>query len=271
MHGTYVARARMLALGSLIALLGVRSAAAEQLTVTVQSNQPQGGFAFSPVWLGVHDGTYRTFTPGSAVTPELQSIAELGSPAAMVSAFAGHGSQAVAGSAPLGPGAWASTILDVADPTTQQFLSFAAMVVPSNDFFFGNSDPQAFRLFDASGHFTGPLTIKIYGTNVWDAGSEVNDINFGAAFIVGDNATDHVAENGVITSVFGGGTDYSSYLASIDGKATPYGYDISHVISAGDLIATITINAVPEPASVAMFAAGAAVVGLAAIRRRRRV
>ncbi|QEH35343.1 Spondin_N [Aquisphaera giovannonii] len=270
MQRDHVARARVLALGALIAVLGVRTAPAAQLTVTVQNSQPQGGFGISPVWLGVHDGTYRTFTPGETVSPGLQTLAELGSPAGLAAAFAGHGSQAVAGSAPMGPGGSATTLLDVADPTTERYLSFAAMVVPSNDFFFGNSDPLGYRLFDASGHFTGPLTIKIYGTDVWDAGSEVNNINFGAAFIVGDDATDHVAENGVITSVFGGGTDFSSYLNSIDGKATPYGYDISHLISPGDLIATITINAVPEPASLGMLAAGFAAVGFAAVRRARR-
>ena len=36
-----------------------------------------------------------------------------------------------------------------------------------------------------SGNFLGPLTIQIFGLNVWDAGTEVNNIAFGAAFIAG--------------------------------------------------------------------------------------
>ncbi|WP_165070117.1 spondin domain-containing protein [Paludisphaera rhizosphaerae] len=265
---THLARARSLALTAFLVVIGCASAAAGELQITVTSNQPAGGFAFSPVWFGVHDGTYRTFAPGTAVSPALQAVAELGDPSALATAFTGHGSQAIAGSAPIGPGGTASTILDVASPTTQQYLSFASMVVPSNDFFFGNSDPLAFRLFNAAGQFLGPITIQIFGLNVWDAGSERNDIGFGAAFIVGDDATGHVAENGVVAPVFGGSADNSAYLASILGKSTPYGYDISHLMSPGDLIATIRIEAVPEPASIAMFGAGLVAIGVATLRRR---
>jgi hypothetical protein len=261
--------ARAVAFAALFVPISTLSAVAGELKITVESGQPSGGFAFSEVWFGVHDGTYRTFTPGSAVSPALQSVAELGDPTALAAAFSGHGAQTIVGSAPIGPGTSASSMINVTDATTQQYLSFAAMVVPSNDFFFGNSDPLAFRLFDDAGHFIGPTTIRIYGANLWDAGSEVNNIDFGAAFIVGDDATDHVAENGVITSVFGGNDDPSSYLASIDGKATPYGYNISHVISPGDLIATIRIQAVPEPASIAMLGIGS-IVAMMAIRRTRR-
>jgi len=270
MMRTHLARARSLALSAFVAVAGCASAAAAELQITVTSGQPAGGFAFSPVWFGVHDGSYRTFTPGSAASPALQTAAELGDPSALATAFTGHGSEAVAGSAPIGPGGSASTILNVADPTTQQYLSFASMVVPSNDFFFGNSDPLAFRLFNAAGQFVSPVTIEIFGASVWDAGSEVNNIAFGAAFIVGDDITDHVAENGVVAAVFGGSTDNSAYLSSILGKATPYGYNISHLISPGDLIATIRIEAVPEPSSVAMLGAGVLAVGAAAARRWRR-
>lgn len=269
---THLERARSLALTAVsVALLaGCASATAGELKITVTSDQPAGGFAFSPVWFGVHDGSYRTFTPGAAVSPALRTAAELGDPSALAAAFTGHGSQAVAGSAPIGPGGTESTTLNVTDPMTQQYLSFASMVVPSNDFFFGNSDPLAFRLFNSGGQFLGPITIKIFGTEVWDAGSEANNINFGAAFIVGDDITDHAPENGVIASVFGGSADNSAYLTSILGKATPYGYDVSHLISPGDLIATIRIEAVPEPSSVVTLGAGVLAVGVAMLRKTRR-
>jgi hypothetical protein len=94
----------------------------------------------------------------------------------------------------------------------------------------------------------------------------VDNINFGAAFIVGDNATDHVAENGTASLVFGGNNDLTAYLNSILGKATPGGYDISHLISPEELVATITITAVPEPSSLALGAIGA--VGLLAVARK---
>jgi hypothetical protein len=247
------------------------SAAAGEIKFTVTNNQPtQSGFAFSPVWFGVQDGTYQTFTSGAAVSPSLQNVAELADTSLISAAFAGHGSDTTVGSAPIGPGTVVSGTLNVADPMTNRYLDFASMVVPSNDFFFANQDPKAYELFDAAGNFAGPLTIQIFGFNVWDAGSEVNDVAFGAAFIVGDDINDHAAENGVVTQVFGGPIDYSSFLNSINGQATPYGYDISHLISSGDLIATINIQSVPEPSTLVMFGIGAAGLVVAARRKGSR-
>jgi hypothetical protein len=267
MPSTHTSRIWLSALAAIVPLLGSTSAVAGKIQFTVTNNQPtSSGFAFSPVWFGVQDGTYQTFTAGAAVSPGLQNVAELADTSILSAAFAGHGSDTTVGSAPIGPGAVVSGTLDVADPATNRFLDLAAMVVPSNDFFFANQDPKAYELFDAAGQFTGPLTIQVFGSDVWDAGSEVNDAAFGAAFIVGVAITDHVAENGVVTQVFGGPIDYSSYLNSINGQATPYGYNISHLIGPGDLIATINVESVPEPSTLVMVGLGA--VGLAVAARR---
>ena len=176
-----------------------------ELQITVTNNQPAGGFAISPVWIGVHDGTFKTFDPGAQASAAIQAVAELADTSKITASFAGHGAQTTVGGMPYVPGASVTSTLNVADPTTDRYLSYAAMVVPSNDFFIGNANPTAFPLFDASGNFLGPRTIQIFGANVWDAGTEVNNIAFGAAFIVGDNITDHVDENGTIMMVFGGG------------------------------------------------------------------
>jgi hypothetical protein len=230
--------------------------AAGELEITVTSNQPAGGFAFSPVWIGLHDGTFTTYTPGTKASAALEAVAELGDSSGLQAAFAGHGVPTVVGGSPYGPGSSVSTTVNVANPSTDQYLSFAAMVVPSNDFFIGNANPLAFHVYGASGQFLGPLTIQIYGRNVWDAGTEVDNINHGAAFIVGDNATDHVAENGTINPVFGGSIDYTSYLNSILGKETPYNYTIAHLISPNDLLATIQVSSVPEPSTLILLGVG---------------
>lgn len=251
-------------LGAIVSLFLLTLASpikADVLQITVTNNQPTGGFAFSPVWVGLQNGSFSTFTPGSAVSPALQAVAELADTSKLTASFAGNGPQTTIGSAPYGPGSSASTTLNVTDTVNDRYLSYASMVVPSNDFFMANSDPKAFALFDSTGHFNGPMTIQIFGTSVWDAGSEVNNINFGAAFIVGDNITDHVAENGTIQKVFGGGVDNSAYLNSILGKATPYGYNISHLITSTDLIATIQISAIPEPSSL-LTLGGTAIGGI---------
>ena len=49
----------------ILAVSVARSLTASELEITVTNNQPRGGFAIAPVWIGIHDGTFTTFTPGS--------------------------------------------------------------------------------------------------------------------------------------------------------------------------------------------------------------
>ncbi len=243
---------------------------ATQLQITYTNDQPVGGFAVSPLWAGIQNGTYQTFSPSGTASLGVENVAELADTSAITAAFSGNGPQATIGGAPIGPGGSATAIVNVTNPSATRYLDFLSMVVPSNDFFIGNSNAAALPLFDVSGNFNGTQTIQIYGSGAFDAGTEVDNINFGAAFIVGDNITDHVAANGTIQPIFGGSTDFSSYLSSINGKATPYGYNISHIISSGDLIATIQVTAVPEPPSFLLLGAGLLLAGgVAAIRARR--
>ena len=58
-----------------------------------------------------------------------------------------------------------TTILihDVSNPTVDQYLSYAGMVVPSNDFFMGNATPL--RIFNSNGSLVGPITIEATAGN----------------------------------------------------------------------------------------------------------
>ncbi len=61
-------------------------------------------------------------------------------------------------------------------------MSFAAMVVPSNDAFIGNHNPWAIEIFDAAGNYKGKQIYTVLGSEVWDAGTELNT-EMDAAFI----------------------------------------------------------------------------------------
>ncbi len=264
-----------LRLTALVLGIGLANTAiGDTLKITVTNNQPSGGFATSPVWFGVHDGTFHSFDSGSAASDAIRNVAELGNTTPLSNDFAGHGPQTLLASggslAKFLPGSTNSTTLEVANPSVDRFLSFAAMVVPSNDLFVGNDNPTAFALFDASGHFNGPLTIRLYGENVWDAGTEVNNIQVGGAFITGVDPTVEVKENGTV-GLFLSRTDATTYLNSIKGLDTPAGYAISHLIATGDPLLTIQIQSVPEPSSLAM--AGLGLCGLVGVawRKSRRV
>ena len=246
-----VARAVLAAVGT----WGISSqASATELQITITNDQPaNSGFGIAPLWVGLQNGAYTTFTSGGSASSAVETAAELGSSSGITSAFTGNGPETTVGGGRLAPGGTATALINVANPAATRYLDYLQMVVPSNDFFLGNANPAGVPLFDASGNFTGTQTIVLTGSNVWDAGTEVDNIAFGAADVVGDNATDHVAANGTVTPVFGGSINETAYLNSILGVTTADGYVVSHLISAGDPIETITITAVPEPSAVALL------------------
>ena len=133
------------------------------------------------------------------------------------------------------------------------------MVIPSNDAFIGNDNAMAYELFDANGNFNGPLTIQVFGNEVWDAGTEVNN-TMGAAFsAVGGDPTD---QGGVVALLTAGGLD------NFEGTGIPPGNNITDLLGSTELLATIQVTQVPEPNSVTMVGMGTLLLGF--LRRRRR-
>lgn len=156
----------------------------EMITVTVTNLQPPDGVVLTPVFLAVQNGIYDMFDSGEAASASVERLAEDGTTAPRIEAALGSGgvSAALATEGPLMPGESRSVTfgVDPNDPLTQ-YLSFMSMVIPSNDAFIGNEDPQAIDLFDASGElivYQGSSAVIISGDQVWDSGTEVNDEAF---------------------------------------------------------------------------------------------
>ncbi|MGV6852187.1 MAG: spondin domain-containing protein, partial [bacterium] len=145
----------------------------------------------TPVWVGFHDGSYDQLTVGEAASAGIERIAEDGDPSVLRGQFMAaqpNGLDGVifdpagfAGAPVFDPGNASSAVFDV-DPSTQQYFSYASMIIPSNDAFVGNDNPMAYRLFDENGNFSGPVSFVVYGNQVWDAGTEENT-EMDAAFL----------------------------------------------------------------------------------------
>ena len=255
-------KTRLFAVAGLLAAgLSTTAMADVQVLVTVENLAPQNSVAYSPLSVGFGNGTYDSFDAGALAGPAIQGIAEFGSPADWFPAFMAAEPNATLGqvvpdpAGPLLPGQSASTEFTV-DSTSNRYFSFGAMVVPSNDYFIGNDSPMAYELFDNAGQLN-LTSISLYGRDVWDAGTEVDGV-FGAAFLMGSDAMDHIADDEPVAH------DYMD-LDMFNGLTTGAGYDFDRQFGADDAIYRISFRIVPEPGALALLALG----GAFPIRRRR--
>ena len=187
------------------------------------------------------------------------SVAEGGAGVVWQAAFAAADPGAVRGTigGPLFPGA-SKTGLYLVDAAVNPYFTFAAMVVPSNDFFIGNDSPTEYKLFNGSGQLQiSSITVKAH--EIWDAGSEVFDP--AAAAFVGNNDL-RAPQNSVVARNF-------AEFYGFNGLTTAAGYTFSSQLTANSDVYRISFSAaaVPEPQSYALMLAG--LLGLGWLARRR--
>jgi Ca2+-binding RTX toxin-like protein len=177
-----------------------------QIQVTVTNLQQPNGALLTPFFLATTNGSYDFFNAGSSASVSLERLAEDGSTGPRLTAALASGGvhQAVATSGgPIAPGSTrtVSLLADPLNPLTQN-LSYASMVIPSNDAFIGNDDPSELALFDANGNVirrTGSNAYIVGGDEVWDSGTEVNDeIPANTAALAQANPNTGTTENAVI-------------------------------------------------------------------------
>lgn len=272
-------------------------AAVVNVNVTIENLAPTGGVAITPVWVGFHSGNFDSYNSGAAagrVATGLERLAEDGNSSVLSTDFnagftyvdganmnnrvAATGSTAgrvdggigsPSGPPPLQPGQSASSMFAIDDGGANNFFSYAAMVIPSNDFFVANGSPTGIDLTAllAGG---GPVEILI-GTpgSVNDAGTEAEDFNFSAAnplfgLTGGQSGPNQGPDdaNAFVRNVTG---DPFAGFANNPGGLDNLNFNNAGLYTGGG-IARITISAVPEPSSLALLFAGSAV---AVFRRRR--
>jgi hypothetical protein len=150
--------------------------------VIIENRAPELGTWLTPIWVGFHSGGFDCHDLDLPACEALERLAEDGNTTPFMEEFAampGTSQQATIpsdeGIPQLAPGETAtmSFILDGDNPENRYF-SYASMVIPSNDAFVANDAPNAHQIFDVAGNFLG-ASFTIYGTEVKDAGTEVND------------------------------------------------------------------------------------------------
>lgn len=257
-------------------LAAAGSVQAATLEISITNTAQTGGFALTPFFTAFHDGSFDAFDVGGGASASVEALAEVGDASGLVADLAAQNptAQSTVIAAPqsgpptIDPGETSTVQIDL-DPGSQRFFSFLSMLVPSNDTFLANDDPLAYELFDLAGAFVGDFSIDLSAAALYDAGTEVNDPTGGPAFVVGQDGTAGVAENGVIHT--------AESLTGFAGIATPLGLlDGGLIDFTGDpgafSIARIDIRAVaPVPLPAAAFLMLGALGAMGAIRRKRPV
>ncbi len=213
-----------------------RSLPSATLNVTVENLADDDGLFLTPLWTSVHNGRFDIASLGRRAerTPGLELLAEEGDTSEISEYFQSVSKgtdttilapEGFAGAPVFDPGEVVTETIEVDNPRRDRFFSFASMVIPSNDAFIGNLNSRQYRLFNDFGEFRGPVTIEVFGRNIWDSGTEVNNPQGGAAFSteggVSENENRRVRWHPGLDNFIGTGLPTGGTLGTAFNRSTP--------------------------------------------------
>lgn len=223
------------------------------------SLESTGPMALAPSWAQFSSTPDPVVQGGATASAGLELLAELGDPSLLIGE---RGGQTLFG--PTLAGAVNTTVVPVAN--TDNYFNFAAMILPSNDWFVGTGGqvPVVDITPLLNGGFGDSLTITFF--DIYDAGTEQEDFNTAAppgAFGFADPA---------LSAPPAGDPDDISTIHLVDTSGNPFEdlanpfADVSSLAINGGAVATVTLTYVPEPTSGVLVG----LAGLALIGRRQR-
>lgn len=180
--------------------------------VTIENIAPENGVVLTPIWVGFHNGNFDSYNGGLRALPGLERLAEDGNNSLISEQFLDfnaqrggytyidnsgrrpksrlvrtgdltdiHRQDATLGAAPVRPGETVSQVFELRNDGSNNYFSYASMVLPTNDFFIANGNPLAHSissLLEDGGEISFFIGTPEGGTN--DAGTEREDFNFSA-------------------------------------------------------------------------------------------
>lgn len=247
-------------------VLASSGVSAAQIQVKITNNAGATGSYLTPAWVGFHNGSFDIFNVGEQASAGLEALAEDGDTSGLSSSFSGSGVDGtIAGL--IAPGATVTSVFTLSDDGSNNYFSYASMLLPSSDFFIGNSNPFAFNIASLLDGTISSLSFDV--SSAFDAGTEVNDFATSAG-------------NGLfgITGGQGGpnqGADQNGVVSEINGLAfasflNANGFDTGRFDFTNSSIVTIeltNVSAVPVPAAAFLFAP--ALLGFMGLRRKAKI
>lgn len=230
----------------------VAAAHGADFTLTITNTGPQ---PLSPLFYSTSNANFNILSVGGFASPGIKRIAETGNAATQMDIAAASmdvGTYGLVGASPLLPGL--TRTISFSTDAAHPYFSFAAMLGRTNDGFIGESvNSMGLKLFD--GVLAKGFELNVLGSRAWDAGTERNT----------QNLVDLNTLGGTLNPQEVAGEDFVRVHAGIIAGLGDGWQQLPNWTTSTQL-AHISVQAVPEPASMAVLALGA----LGLLRRRGR-